>query len=473
MGDESAIRLKGPGRVVREVAGRSRQAAKDDGRSHDCLFTHHPHERRRHPDELLGAFAAFELTVTARQHDGDVFGADRRRLLGVVRLKGRHEGLRSRERIRHSAIIEDVRHAGSLLPYVAAAAVIAVGSVALVYATVDGGAAPASSGGASAPQQQLSSSGRLAYWRQSPSGAFVLWASNLDGSAARALTTLAANTSRPFGTRWTGDGNAVAYGTDLGVAIIKLDGTRTDMPVPAQVGNSGFRLIDQRWSPSGRRVAVTLQRSTDGKTDLWMGSLDRRELVAAGVFGNAFFGDWLSDDEVLVESDTAVLGALRESGQPLRKLVDRPAASPFFDGARVYFLAGSAGTYSFPIGIFVANPSVWSVLPNGTDLRAERRLEVIGALRLDGVWPDGRYLMHSGADQTQFLVGPRPTSLAPSSLLRRAVVAADRRLAIGFGGSRVVRIDLTHGLDPADSAFVVLLDGVISPDAWVRRSALP
>src|SRR5206468_12324962 len=98
------------------------------------------------------------------------------------------------------------------------------------------------------------------------------------------------------------------------------------------------------------------------------------------------------------------------------------AASPFFDGARVYFLAGSAATFSFPIGIFVTNPSVWSVLPNGTDLRAEGRLEVIGALRIDGIWPDGRYLMHSGADHTQFLVGPRFAVPAPPSLPRVAVV---------------------------------------------------
>src|SRR5438445_50723 len=81
---------------------------------------HHPHERRGHPDELFGAFAAFELAVTARQLDGDVLGADRGRLLGVVRLERRHEGLRGRERIRHSAIIEDVRHSRALLPYVAA-----------------------------------------------------------------------------------------------------------------------------------------------------------------------------------------------------------------------------------------------------------------------------------------------------------------------------------------------------------------
>jgi hypothetical protein len=359
------------------------------------------------------------------------------------------------------------------LPYVVAAAVIAVGSVALVYATVDTDASVSASSGGAGALQPLSSSGRLAYWRQSPSGAFVLWASNLDGSQARPLTTLAANTSRPFGTRWTGDGNAVAYVTDLGIGVIKLDGTRTDIPVPAQVRNAGFRVIDQRWSPSGTRVAATLQRSTDGKTDLWMGSLDRRELVAAGVFGNAFFGDWLSEDEVLLESDTGVLGALREPGQPLRKLVDKAAASPFFDGSRVFFLAGSVGPTITASGIFVTNPTVWSVRPDGRDVRAEGRLEVIGALRLDGVWPDGRYLMHNGADQTQFLVGPRSTSLAPSSLLRRAVVSADRRVAIGFGGSRIVRIDLTRGLNPAESAFVVLLDGVISADAWVRRSALP
>jgi hypothetical protein len=351
--------------------------------------------------------------------------------------------------------------------------VIAVGSIALVYGTVDADSPASPSSGTAGAQQPLSSSGRLAYWRQSPSGAFVLWASNLDGSQPRSLTTLTANTSRPFGTRWTGNGSAVAYATDLGIAVIKLDGTRTDIPMPGQVRNSGFRLIDQRWSPSGTRVAATLQRSTDGKTDLWIGSLDRGELVAAGVFGNAFFGDWLSDDEVLVESDTGVLGALRQPGQPIRKLVDMAAASPFFDGSRVFFLAGSVGPIITASGIFVTNPSVWSVRPDGRDARTEMRIEVLGSLRLDGIWPDARYLMHVGADQTQFLIGPRSTSLAPSSLLRRAVVGTDRRFAIGFGGSRVVKIDLTRGFTPAENAFVVLLDGVISADAWVRRSALP
>ena len=366
-----------------------------------------------------------------------------------------------------------MRHTRSLLPYLAASAVIAVGSVALVYATVDAESPEAaSSGAASTAQRQLSSLGRLAYWRQSPSGAFVLWAANLDGSDARSLTTLAANTSRPFGTRWTRNGGAVAYVTDLGIGVIKLDGTRTDIPVPALLRNSGFRVIDQRWSPSGTRVAATLQRSTDGKTEMYLGSLDRRELVHSGDLGNAFAGDWLSDDEVLVESDTGVLGALRQPGQPIRKLVDRSAASPFFDGVRILFLAGAVSMSSTASGIFVANPTVWSVYPDGQNLSAGGPLEVGGNLRLDGVWPDGRYLMHSGADQTQYLVGPRSTSLAPSSLLRRAVVSADHRFAIGFGGSRVVRIDLTRGLSPAESAFVVLLDGIISADAWIPKSGV-
>jgi hypothetical protein len=362
-----------------------------------------------------------------------------------------------------------VRHVRRLLPYIAAAALIAVGSIALVYGTVDaGGQAPVSNSGKASPQP-LSSGGRLAYWRQSASGAFVLWASNLDGSEARSLTTLPANTSRPFGTRWTGNGGAVAYVTDLGIAVIALDGTRADISVPAQMRDSGFRVIDQRWSPSGTRIAVTLQRSTDGKAEMWMASLDRPQLVQAGV-ANSFAGDWLSDEEVLVESDSGALAVLRRPGEQGRRLTERPAASPFFDGVRVFFLAGSPAAILNAAGIFVTSPSVWSVLPDGTDLRAEGRLEVFGNFRLDGIWPDGRYLMHAGADQTQYLIGPRSTSLAPSSLIRRAVVTADGKLAIGFGGSRVVRIDLTGGPSPTGRAFVVLLDGVISADAWLPRS---
>ena len=124
----------------------------------------------------------------------------------------------------------------------------------------------------------------------------------------------------------------------------------------------------------------------------------------------------------------------------------------------------------------VSEGDIWILGHDGRGIVAKgvnAAVDSSGSLRLDGIWPDGRYLMHVGVDQTQFLIGPRSTSLAPSSLIRRAVVSADKSTAIGFGGSRIVRIDLSAGLSPAQNAFVVLLDGVFSADAWVRRSVLP
>src|SRR2546422_1013885 len=73
-------------------------------------------------------------------------------------------------------IIEDMRHARALLPYLAAAAVIAAGSTALVLQAVDTANPPGSvSSDTTRAAPQLSSTGRLAYWRQNPAGAFVLW----------------------------------------------------------------------------------------------------------------------------------------------------------------------------------------------------------------------------------------------------------------------------------------------------------
>ncbi|HEY7625088.1 MAG TPA: hypothetical protein VIA63_08705 [Candidatus Limnocylindria bacterium] len=381
-----------------------------------------------------------------------------------------------------------MRHAKALLPYVAVAVFVAGASIGLVFATVDvgGGAAvvapPPPRGGSGF---ELSTTGRLAYWRQEPSGAFVLSVANLDGSQARTIARAAANSSRPYGTRWTGDGSRVAYVADFGIGVFDLDGSRNDIILPQEVRAAGFRIIDQRWSPSGTRVAATVQRSTDGKTTVYLGGFSRFGGGSLGpvlnLSGNTFTGEWLSDDEVLVESDTGVLGALRlvevfpgiEGGptQPsLRKLVDQSAASPVIDGGRIYFLAGPIAG-SDASGLFVASPTIWSVLPDGTDSRRETRLQAQGPMKLDGLWPDGRYLMHVSKDSTQYLAGPSLVGLAPQSLLRRAVLAPDRRSALGLGAPRIVRVDLSRGFAPASNAFVVLLDAVISADVWIRRGA--
>src|SRR5207244_7760299 len=133
-------------------------------------------------------------------------------------------------------IIEDVRHARALLPYLAAAAVIAAGSTALVLKTVDTvDLVGSTSSDTTRAAPQLSSTGRLAYWRQNPAGAFVLWAANLDGSLVRPLLTLAANSSRPLATRWTGDGQAVAFVSDAGISVIGLDGARLDIALPPAI----------------------------------------------------------------------------------------------------------------------------------------------------------------------------------------------------------------------------------------------
>ena len=365
-----------------------------------------------------------------------------------------------------------MRHARSLLPYVATALVIALGGAALVLATVPSDDAAGTTVEAIRSAPQLSPTGRLAYWRQNPAGAFVLSVANFDGSLARALVTLAPSSPRPFATRWTGDGRAVAYATETGIAVASLDGTRTFISLPPQARNSGFSLIDQRWSPSGDKVAATLFRSTDGKSDVYLGSLGRPQLAHVADLGNAFAADWLSDDELLVESDRGALVALRESGA-IRKVVAASAASPFIDRGRVYYFAGTVSASGNASGIFVNSPAVSSVLPDGTSARTEDRIGINDDLKLDGRWPDGRYLVHRARDATQYLAGPAPKLVAISSsagaTLRRVVLGADRRTAIGFGGGRLVRIDLSRTFSPPDSAFIVLLDGVVAADVWVRR----
>lgn len=357
------------------------------------------------------------------------------------------------------------------MPYLVTALVIAAGSVALVLNTVTGddtaSSAPSATGRA-APA--LSATGRLAYWRQNPAGAFVLSAANFDGSGARPLLTLPPNASRPFGTRWTGDGKAVSYVSDLGITVVTLDGVRSEFDLPAATRDAGFRVVDQRWSPSGAKVAATVFRSTDGKSDVFLATRDRRDFTRPADLGTAFAADWLNEDEVLFESTSGAIGTVREDGR-VRKLVDQTGASPLLENGRIFFLAGPITFTGDASGIFVNNPSVWSVGVDGTGARREDRLGVGGDLRLDGRWPDGRYLVHVFRDSTQWLAGTRLISLTSSTLLRRVVVSADRRSAIGFGGARLVRIDLARGLTPDESAFVVLLDGIVGADAWVPRGS--
>src|SRR6266545_5973110 len=101
VGDELAIGLEGPGRVVREVPRRAGQSAQDDGRPVDLLLADAPDERRRDADEASCTVAALELRIAAGQLDLHIFCADRRRTLGIARLERVHECLGGFQRIGH------------------------------------------------------------------------------------------------------------------------------------------------------------------------------------------------------------------------------------------------------------------------------------------------------------------------------------------------------------------------------------
>jgi len=131
------------------------------------------------------------------------------------------------------------------------------------------------------------------------------------------------------------------------------------------------------------------------------------------------------------------------AGQPIRKLVDRSAASPVFDGTRVLFLAGAVAATGVPTGIS-DQPERWSVRPDGRISVRRGGSRSVPSLRLDGVWPDGRYLMHVRADSDPVPHRPAFDDLAPSSLLRRAVVSSDRSDAI-VSAVRDRANDLTRG----------------------------
>jgi len=369
-----------------------------------------------------------------------------------------------------------VRHVRGLVPYLAVALLVAVGASAIVLTSLGSvstvGVAPAD---IARPQggQTLSATGRIAYFKQEQNGDLTLWAANFDGTRARPLATLPQSGPRPFSSRWTADGGAIAFiNSGIGVSAIRVDGTRLDTVLPADVRSAGFRITDHRWSPSGRRVAVTAVRSNDNRSEVFIASATAPTFARATDLGDAFVADWLDEEQVLVESSRGLLGTVR-SGFPLKRLTERAGASPVVSEGRIFFLTGKIGGPGDGALPYVGETVVWSVGPEGGEGRLEMRLGLGSEMRLDGRWPDGRYLVHLARDRTQWLASTRLVTLASAIPLQRVIVGADRKSAIGLAGARIVRIDVARAnlASPPPEAFVVLLDGVIGADAWVPRGS--
>ncbi len=342
-----------------------------------------------------------------------------------------------------------MRQARGLLPY-AAFAVFVVGAtiVALIVSTLGPTAAPttetASSPSPTAvatttvrPTTDLSPSGRLAYWRTEANGDYLLWLANADNSRRRSVAKAdAAAVSR---TRWAADGNSVAY-VESGVrlVVVRVDGVSATYTLAQELRADGYRIVDHRFSPSGTRVAATVQRAVGSQSDVYV-SGPGGQWTRLTTTEDVLAADWISEDELLVQTTGGIVGRLRATGRDQLRPLTAAAAS------------------------------VWSMTADGEDLRRENVTLDADSFRLDGQWPGG-YLLHRGTAQGQVAVAKGTVDLPTTAgLIERLAVSPDKRFAIGFAASNLVRVELSAAGAPASA--VVLLGSVAQGDAWFPRAA--
>jgi Tol biopolymer transport system component len=377
-------------------------------------------------------------------------------------------------------------------PYAITAALVLVVSLAvLVGALAAGGlleerigidASPAPS--ASRAPIELSRTGRIAYWRTDAGGDVQLFVANLDGSNRRAVARID-SLSRVQATRWSPDGNAIAW-LDRGQAVVVQRiggaGERYDLPLPQSLVAANARLIDLDWSTDSASIAATLRGGTQGipnaETDVYVAPATGGSWRNATALGNAFLSQWISSTELLIHSGNGMIAVQRADGTSLTPLTGLVATSPFVgEDGRVYFFAGQVAPTirdaTVPV-INVGQARVWSMTIDGGDVRQEIP-QPNDDVRLVTQWSPGRFVVHQGASTAlAFLASGQPLATIPG-VIDRVVFSPDRRVAIGLSGSRIVRYDTARPEAP-----VVLLSDVTQPDAWypdtvtlARASATP
>jgi Tol biopolymer transport system component len=367
----------------------------------------------------------------------------------------------------------------SLAPYAVGAALVFVVSIAvLAGALATGGllqeriVAPDASPtpAASHAPIELSRAGRLAYWRTDSGGPTQLWVSNIDGSGRRAIAKVD-SVSGLSSTRWSPDGDAVAYLDQggLSVAVQRLDGTHADLPLPVVVAAAGSRFIDLAWSTDSRSIAATQRDASSSTTDVYVAPATGGAWRNVTQLRNAFLSQWISADELLVHTGNGLIAVQGTTGQGLRPLTAQIATSPVLDDdGRVYYFAGqvSPSVRDATVPVINAGQSrVWSLTLDGNDIRPETN-QAYDDVRLAGRWPDGRFLVHSGASTALALLAQgQPPIDTTIGVVDRVVYSPDRRTAIGLTGSRIFRYDTAQLNTP-----VVLLSDLLQPDAWYPQT---
>ena len=376
-----------------------------------------------------------------------------------------------------------MRQLRGLLPYALVSALVVVASVtAIVLSTtttpagpeVAASASPSAAPSASRPAvTDLSPTGRLAYWRAEPNGDHLLWLANADNARRRSVakTTTPSTITK---TRWSVDGNSIAYVDGLTrLVVVRVDGATTSYTLAPALRSDNYRIVDHRFSPSGARIAATVQRQTGSQSDVYVSASDGTWTRITNV-EDAIAADWLDEEELLVQTTGGVISAVRANGMnQFRPLTGLQASSPIIgsDG-RIHFLAGRVTQFAgaSETFVFAAAANVWSMTADGTDVRREITPPDQESLRLDGTWASG-YLYHRGTNPAQLVIGTIPILLPSSAgLIERIAVSPDKRYAIGFAGPTVVRVDITPtGLAPGA---VLLLGSIDSGDVWFPRAPL-
>jgi hypothetical protein len=130
-------------------------------------------------------------------------------------------------------------------------------------------------------------------------------------------------------------------------------------------------------------------------------------------------GDWLSEDELLVQTTGGIIGRLRAGDRDqMRPLTGLPGATPLLgDDGRVHFLSGRVAPFAGAAEtlVYAAQSSVWSMTADGEDLRREPVTLEADNFRLDGQWP-------AAISCTAARTPRRSRSRRPPSICRRPLV---------------------------------------------------
>lgn len=368
-----------------------------------------------------------------------------------------------------------------LLPYALAASAVVVSSAIALAASLRAPLAPIGQPEAQATATPssfatLSASGRLAYWRPGVSiASSELWAGDLDGSKRWVIGSVSTLTEVAL-TRWSPDGNAVAYTlSGRGLGISRLDRSSFFIDLPAGL-RAATRIVSYEWSPDSTRIAATLRGGNGLSNDSEVYLVDARAGATwerATTLGDAFAGAWIDDRGLFVETGSGMIGVLDVATKRVRPITGMQATSPLIgrDG-RVYFVAGTtiaADISAQPVG----GGSVWSMTIDGDDLRAETPLRR-DQTRLVGMLADGRAV--AGVPGSFYLAGAPIVPLAvPGDTLLKLVLSADGKRAIGIGGSRILQLDvakLPRAPDPFALAgsLTVLLSEARNADVWFPKA---